>query len=190
MIIYNHQPNLKLAAKRSIRSLVIKQIAWTPPSQHWIKINTDSFLLSDSGLASCGGSARNHEGSFVVAWRINLGSCTITVAELWSVFWGIFLGRNLGFSYVLIETDFISALRLIKQEIPATYAYVTLVNAIHKLLDEEWHVELTHILKEADRCANQLAKFGHRLPLDRTFFDRIPPCVSVDFFADCTGHVS
>ena len=80
---YNHQLNLKLAAKS--RSLVIKQIAQTPPPQHWIKINTDGSLLSDSGSAACGGIGKNHEGSFVAAWSINLGSCTITNTERWAV---------------------------------------------------------------------------------------------------------
>ena len=106
---YDHDLSLVVIAKKNILSLAIKQVKWSPLPYHWIKINTNRSLLRDMAVASCGGITRNHHGNFVVALSINLGSCSITIAKLWGIFWGLFLGWNLGHKNVWLETNSVSA---------------------------------------------------------------------------------
>ena len=93
---YDHNLNLITPAKKSIPNIAVKQVKWSPPPHHWIKINTNGSLLGDLANASCGGIARNHHGNFVAAWSFNVGTCSITTSELWGIFRGLLIGWNLG----------------------------------------------------------------------------------------------
>lgn len=110
---------------------------WSPPPQHWIKIDTDNSLLVEMVTASCGGIPRSHEGNFLAVWSINLGNYTITVVELWGIFWGLLVGQSLGFRNVWLEIDFANALQLINRDIPDKHVHAALVNVICNLLNEE-----------------------------------------------------
>ena len=45
-------------------------------------MNTDGSLREENVQAACGGIMRDHEGRFVTAWCVNLGSCSIATVEL------------------------------------------------------------------------------------------------------------
>ena len=109
-------------------------------------MNTDGSFLSDSSLASCGGIARDHNGNFIVPWSFNLGHCTITVAELWPIFWGLLISCSLGFSCLMLETNSNATRMLTEQEPVATHAHAAIINSIRNLLTEDWTVEVTHAL--------------------------------------------
>ena len=65
---YHQNLNVVAAARRSIPTIVIKQVAWSLPPQHWIKINTDGSCLDGSASAACGGIARNYDEQSLAAW--------------------------------------------------------------------------------------------------------------------------
>ena len=69
-------------------------------------------------MATYGGIARNYEGNFLLDWSINLACCSITVAELWGVFWGLFMSRNLGYENIWVEMDSLSVFHLIQHDVP------------------------------------------------------------------------
>ena len=56
-----------------------------------IKINSDGSVLQVDSKAACGGILRDHLGNFVLGYYANLGSCTITFAELWGIYHGLSL---------------------------------------------------------------------------------------------------
>ena len=43
------------------------------------------------------------------------------------------------------------------------------------------NVVIRHVYREANACANRLAKYEHSLPLGVVFFERVPPCISLDY---------
>ena len=76
-------------------TVLVKQVSWIPPPQHWIKINTDESFIAESGVVACGGIAGNHENGFVLAWSTNLSSCSVTLAKLSGAYLGLYIGQRL-----------------------------------------------------------------------------------------------
>ena len=62
----------------------------------------DGSFLIDMALAAYGGIARDYEGRFT---GINIGKCSVIVAELWGVLWGFFMGQSLGCHNISLERD-------------------------------------------------------------------------------------
>ena len=104
------------------------------------------------------------------------------------MFWGLLLRRNLGYTNIVLETDSSCALNLIKLGVLVTHSYSSLIVAVRNLLSEDLNVDFIHIFREANRCANSLAKFGHRLSKGISFFDKLPSYISLDFLADSQGQ--
>ena len=128
----NRNLNLTNTAKQCIPLVNIRQITWKPPPQHQIKVNTDGSLLGEA-QAFCGGIIRDHEGRFIVAWNVNLGSCSIAMVELWGVYWSIFISCNVAYQNVWIETDSAYVHQLLSQDISDYNAFYFLVSAINNL---------------------------------------------------------
>ena len=74
-------------------------------------------------MATCGGIARNHENGFVLALSANLGSCSVTLAELWGAYLGSYIGQRLGCRNILLELDFVCVHSFITQGVQCTHAY-------------------------------------------------------------------
>ena len=59
---------------------------WKSPLEGFVKLNCDGSVLST--LAStCGGLIRDSLGHFWGDFVANLDSCTITVAEIWTIYY-------------------------------------------------------------------------------------------------------
>jgi len=68
-------------------SSVDLDIGWFPQNESGIKVNCDDIVV-EYGLkaAACGGVIRMSNGEFVVGFSLNLGACSITIAELFGPF--------------------------------------------------------------------------------------------------------
>ena len=74
-------------------------IGWELSPSNWVKINSDGSVL-DSVKASCGGLIRDDSGAFLDGFSMNLGSCLITIAEVWGALYGLELAWNKGFHLI------------------------------------------------------------------------------------------
>ena len=70
----------------------------------------------------------------------------------------------------MLETDSHATRMLIEQEPTATHAHAVIINSIRNLLLDDWTMEISHVYREANNCANKLAKFGHKCPICLSFF--------------------
>ena len=77
---------------------------------------------------------------------------------------------------------------LIEQEPVTTHVHAVIINSIRNLLTKDWTVEVNHVYREANNCADRLAKLGHKCPIGLSFFDQLPACISLDFLADQMGQ--
>ena len=89
------------------------------------------------------------------------------------MFWELLLDNSLGFRNICLETDSACVSQLVDQEVQPTQAHVTLMNAVQGLLSEDLNIEIRHLYREANKCADMLTKIGHRLSLGPTFYDRL-----------------
>ena len=83
----------------------MKIISWTLPLVGWVEINSNGSVTQDIGETTCGGIIRDCHGNFLFSYSSNLGSCSITSAELWGAFIGLKSAFQLGFKKVTLEMD-------------------------------------------------------------------------------------
>ena len=147
----------------------IVDIQWIPPPDGWFKMNSDGSVI-DNSKATCGGLVRDPTGRFLGGFVANLGSCPVTVAELWGVYYVLQFAWNSGFNRILVEIDSLSALQLIHNSPNRSHPYAAAIRLVKEYLDKPWEVHLSHVSREANKVADGLASHGHKLDLGVTFF--------------------
>ncbi|XP_071722847.1 uncharacterized protein [Rutidosis leptorrhynchoides] len=100
------------ATPRSSATLVAQaqlprpDIRWLPPSQGWVKINSDAALFKDSGQWGLGMVLRDHRGVTLCYKSVyEQGFMDISYAECTALLQGVLLAVSLGFSHVIFESD-------------------------------------------------------------------------------------
>lgn len=63
-------------------------VAWTPPAEGFVKINTDGALRPNSSIAGCGGIIRDSNGRWVAGFYKSLGLCFVIKSEAWRLLEG------------------------------------------------------------------------------------------------------
>ena len=125
----------------------------------YIKLNTDGSAIGNLGLASVAGILRDSSGWWLLRFSLNLGIVTNNMAELAAVRHGLLLEWDLDFKFIQIEIDSITVLSWITNR-NATYPppMMSLIYDCRSLIEQEWEVQARHIYREANRCADALAK--------------------------------
>ena len=83
---------------------------------------------------------------------MNLGKCSITMAELWGDNLGLQLAFNLGMRCrtMLLKMDSNCAIQLMSNDDGDGHSSHTLIHAIKALSDKDWEVILQHTYCEAN----------------------------------------
>ncbi|RYR22588.1 hypothetical protein Ahy_B03g067891 [Arachis hypogaea] len=160
--------------KRS-HTLARSMIKWYPLVENCMKLNVDGSFFKRENNAACGGVFRNHLGRFVVGFSCNLGSCSITQAELWGIVKGLHIAVANEFSHVLIESDSAMAINFIREGCSNSHPCKPLLDDISLLSSRIHKVEWKQTLREANTVADTLVKKGQYLPLGLHLFDTPPP---------------
>ncbi|CAN1795223.1 Putative ribonuclease H protein At1g65750 [Linum perenne] len=144
--------------------LIEKRIAWDPPPDPWLTLNVDGSVLRQSNSAAAGGALRTVEGTVLFAFAANLGSCTITRAELRSVVKGLNLAWNSGYRRVAVQVDSLCAVQLLSNPADSDHQHASIIAQFLELKQRDWTIDLQHIYREANFLADFLANKGHSLP--------------------------
>ena len=80
-------------------------IGWDPPMIGWVKVNIDRASKGNSSMVGSGGGVRNHLGSWVGGFVLNVDFGTSVLAEVWATFHGLSLAWKLGYPNVVLEVD-------------------------------------------------------------------------------------
>ncbi|CAI0464349.1 unnamed protein product [Linum tenue] len=104
--------NNKICSEEPIRKET-QSLGWTPPQEGWVKINTDGSVFAED-KAAAGGLIRDPLGRCLEAFAINLGSCSITGAELKAVEAGLSAAWRRGFRRVILCLDSTTAINIIQ----------------------------------------------------------------------------
>jgi ribonuclease HI len=100
------------------------------------------------------------------------------VAELWGVYEGLRQVYKMGFRKVEVEVDSETVVQVIKSGCSKSLKGSSLIKRICQLLAKDWSVDITHIYREANKCADAMANLG--CARDFVF----------EFFVSCPSHVS
>ena len=148
-------------------------VHWHFPPDGFIKLNCDGSVLA-SKTSACGGLIRDSSGFFCGGFVANLGICPITVAEIWAVYYSLYLAWQKGFRRILLESDSSSALSLIQKDSIDRHPFASIVKHVRDLLSRDWEVHILHIFCEGNRAADFLANIGHIAQLGVCFYDSVP----------------
>lgn len=162
-------------------------IQWTPPSEGWHKLNTDSTAKGIPVNAACGGVSRDCQGKWVERFPINLGNTTALEAELWGLFYGLSLAWKKGSRRLMVELDSSTTIMLIHERVNPCYPHFTLIMSCRDLLFRDWIVKLEHIYREGSKVADKLANLEINPDISLHNFDQSPATVVSVFWEDFVG---
>ncbi|KAF7836148.1 ribonuclease H [Senna tora] len=131
---------------------------WIKLEGDWVKLNVDGAVSQETGFAGCGGVLRNCNGCWVKGFMCNLGKTSVICAELWGIFLGLKLAKDLGARKVIMECDSLKAVQLIQPRPGEDFNQLPMVGNIRKLLNLGWEAILTHVPRTCNNCADMLAK--------------------------------
>ncbi|MCH94217.1 ribonuclease H protein, partial [Trifolium medium] len=137
----------------------ITMVGWTPPKEGYVKLNTDGACKNQQ-IAGCGGIIRGSQGEWIVSFAKYIGKSSAFVAEMWGVVEGLRLAKRMGFRKVELNVDSETVVNAIRSGKLCSSVGVALAKEIRRLMAGEWVVEVSNIYREANRCANALAKEG------------------------------
>jgi ribonuclease HI len=168
---------------------MVSLIGWKPPRESFIKLNTDGAYKVNQ-IAGCGGVIRGSQGEWLGGFAKGIGLCSAFIAELWGVFEGLKLAYMLGFKNVELEVDSDAVVGVIKRGCTMSYAGSTLLKRICQLLEKDWSVEISHIYREANKCADALANIGCSHDFNFEFYACCPSSISDVFNLDMRGNTT
>lgn len=123
-----------------------------------MSLNTDGVCL-DGRESQCGGIIRTINSECLGGFAKHLGNCNVSMAEVWGVYEGFKLAMEMGFSKVDLQVDSSTVVGLIKSDNNLGMNNFSLLNRIWWLLERIGDVKISHTYREANHCANALAKY-------------------------------
>ena len=81
------------------------------------------------------------------------------MAELWALRDGLLLAKEMGLNNLIIELDALSVVLLMENN-TSNLTLEPLLNDCRNLVREIPNMQIKHIFREANRCADALAKLG------------------------------
>lgn len=128
-------------------------VSWSPPRKSYVKLNVNG---------SCGGIIRDDQGRWICAFSKFVGKCNALMADIWGIYEGLKLIVARGFERVEINCDSLESINIIEMVGKNRSVGSNLVRQVHVLLSKLVNGEISHSFREANRCADELAKAGRK----------------------------
>lgn len=117
----------------------------------------------------------------------HLGTATAFIVELWGVYEGLRLAKQLGVTKLEVQLDSTSVVQSIMRIGVGSASGYMLLTKIKDLLLLDWDVRVKHICKEGNRSADILANLGCDSSTHYLLFDRVSACLSQVFYDNARG---
>ncbi|OMO92977.1 hypothetical protein CCACVL1_06699 [Corchorus capsularis] len=121
--------------------------------------NTTALAVQTPSMrASAGGLIRDHTGSWIKGFLLNIGRTCSVQAEFWGIRVGLQLAADLGYQDLIVQVDASMVADLLSMEGELSgHPLETLVRDCKVLFANFNRVEMKHIRREGNRCADRLA---------------------------------
>lgn len=162
-------------------------VSWNPPSSGWVKLNTDGSVKGSCRAAGAGGALRDCHGNWIAGFAKNLGTMNSFQAELWAVRQGLLLAIDLNHLFLEIDMDAKSVVDILSSNLNHSHTNANLVAHCRSLIQQLNGVKISHIYREANSVADQLAKYGADMSTEILLFDQPPVFVSSLVAKDVAG---
>ena len=163
-----------LSRVKELAPKVTISISWTKPSPGWHKLNTDGPSLGNPGKAGSGGLIQNCQGNWIKGFSRSIGVTTSVMAELWALRDGLYLTFQLGINILEIELDAKEIVEMINSTDCSNRKHSPLLHDCRSLLAMFTQAWVIHVFREANKCADFLARRGCSMREDFVIFDAPP----------------
>ncbi|KAK9990739.1 hypothetical protein SO802_025724 [Lithocarpus litseifolius] len=159
---------------KQVTSKAVIPIKWNKPIPGWHKLNTDGASLGNPGKAGGGGLIRNSDGVWIRGYSRSIGYTTSVMAELWALRDGLSLAIQLGIRNLVVELDAKVIVKMLNNADNSNKKFSPLLFDCRSLMARFTQVQVAHVFREANRCADYLAKNGCCMREDFVIFDVSP----------------
>ena len=151
----------------------INWVAWQKPKMGWCKLNIDGAWLSERE-AGGGGLIRGDTGEWLRGITVKVTARNPICAEALALEEGLKLAWDLKVEKLEVESDAFDLILAIKglKDIPEVEG---LLHNIHYWMKQDWEITLTHVFREANKCADCLAQLGVKQGRRRLCWTLPPP---------------
>ncbi|CAL9025955.1 unnamed protein product [Prunus brigantina] len=154
---------------------LISMRAWTPPSDGFVKINTDAAWIKESNRSGVGVVIRDSAGNVRGGLADNLYCCSALHAEAEAALRGLYLAKRKGFSKVMLETDS----TILKQSVEGmtnngAWSILPTILEIRRLANSFQSVEWSWIPRSINKAAHAAASIGIRAVEQICWAERSP----------------
>ena len=167
--------------------LIEKHIRWERPNQGWMKLNTDSSSLGNPGIAGGGGVVRNEHGKWIVGFLRKIGRTTSYVAEQWALRDGLNLCLAKDFLVVEVELDAKCVVNALSSPNQSNVNQSALLDDCRQLSTRFRLIRFNHYNREANQCADGIARKGDAQSDDFILFNSPPVDLEFSFNFDLNG---
>ncbi|KAL9859832.1 putative RNA-directed DNA polymerase [Arabidopsis thaliana] len=136
-----------------------RRISWSRPSEGWCKLNTDGASRGNPGLAAAGGVLRESNGEWRRGFAINIGICSAPLAELWGVYYGLYMAWECKVSRLELEVDSEVVVGFLRTCISESHPLSFLIRMCYSFISRDWIVRISHKYREANRLADSFLMF-------------------------------
>ncbi|KAL1221484.1 putative ribonuclease H protein [Cardamine amara subsp. amara] len=126
-------------------------------------------------------------GRWCGGFAFNICVCTAPLAELWGVYYGLFIAWGRGVTRLELEVDSQLVVGFLQTRISDAHPLSFLVRLCHDFLSRDWIVRISHAYREANRLADGLANYAFTLPLGFYLLEFTPPIVEAIVEDDVRG---
>ena len=144
----------------------------------WVKLNTDGVVFGNPKKAGGGGVLGDSNEDWVARFMRKLGSMSSTMVELWALKDGLSLARQLDILNINIELDADVLVHLLTNPSSLNLMLEPLLNDWRNLIKAFPNYIMTHIFREANKCADKLANMGATLSSDFLLLYEPPPVMA------------
>ncbi|KAL4343004.1 hypothetical protein AHAS_Ahas11G0035000 [Arachis hypogaea] len=123
----------------------------------------------------------------VGGFRANLDYCQAIQAELWGVHYGLQTAWSLGMRRVIVEFDSLNAIMYIKRNPSDSHGHSHIIRKIAEWMKRPWEIIFRHVYREANRCADWLARSIQSQSPGYNFIDLPPSGLQTLLIDDLTG---
>ena len=182
---------LSMHPKLQHQTIITTFVGWKPTPFPFLTLNTDGNSKGNTGRAGASRIIRDQWGKWIGGFSNNIGITHSMMVELWAIREGLKYAWNNGYIYINLQVDSKLAhnwITNLNSFFPLEYSH--LIHDCRSLLERPWVVKIDHIWREANGCANLLAKKGANQFEREIFYDTCLAFLTQCYFWDSLGFTS
>ncbi|EOY12351.1 Uncharacterized protein TCM_030880 [Theobroma cacao] len=136
---------------------------WSTPPPGTLKLNTDGIAKGKPGPAGIGGVIRDHHGFIQGTFSKNIGIEDSNFSEFYAIRDGIsffFSSPWAATHSLVVESDSTNAINWAQHHCKVPWRMKNISNAIETFLRKSTRITFKHVMREANKVADGLAKAG------------------------------